>query len=204
MGPVKTALVMMMLANSLASEAWCSPRRTVAASAGIQTLDIYLENIPFLYAAQGKGLATRIFKGIGITLHWHSGRRPMRADLWSIEVRMGSAPGNAGRYSFAATFLPDRVITIYLDRIRENRDQSVDLFLFGHVLAHEIGHVLQGESRHSPEGILKRAWTPDDYSDMAAGRLTFTAEDVRLMRLSPLLKSTVLSARFQPARKMLP
>jgi hypothetical protein len=128
-----------------------------------------------MFAAQGKGLATRIFKDIGIALHWHAGRRPRGASLWAIEVRTGSAPANASGYSLAAAFLPDRLITIYLDRIRENRDPSVDLALFGHVLAHEIGHVLEGESRHSPEGILKQAWTPSDYSDMVAGRLTFTA-----------------------------
>jgi hypothetical protein len=167
-------------------------------------LDIYLVDVPFMFAAQGKGIATRIFKDIGITLHWHAGRRPGGDGPWAIEVRTGSAPANASGYSLAASFPPDRLITIYLDRIKENRDPSVDLSLFGHVVAHEIGHVLQGEARHSREGILKQAWTPDDYSDMAAGRLTFTAEDVRLMRLSPLLKSTVLTAGFQPAHKMLP
>ncbi len=204
MGPAKTALVLMILANCLVSEAWCSPRRTVSKGAGTQTLDVYLENLPFVYSVQGKGLATRIFKDIGISLHWHVGRRPMGTSLWAIEVRIGSAPASATRYSFAASFLPDRAITIYLDRIRDNRDQSVDLALFGHVLAHEIGHVLQGEYRHSPEGILKQAWTPDDFADMAAGRLTFTAEDVRLIRLSPLLKTTALLAGFQPGNKMLP
>jgi hypothetical protein len=147
MGPAKAALVMMILANWLASQARCSPRRMVSESAGTQTLDIYLVDTPFLYATTGKGLATRIFKDIGIALRWHAGRRPREANQWAIEVRAGSAPANATSYSLAASFLPDRVITVYLDRIKENRDQSVDLFLVGHVLAHEIGHVLQGEAR---------------------------------------------------------
>jgi hypothetical protein len=204
MGPAKTAIVMTILANCLASEAWCSPRRTVSEGAGTRTLDIYLVDVPFLFAGTGKGVATRIFKDIGITLHWHAGRRPRGAGLWAIEVRVGSAPVKATGLALAASFLPDRVITIYLDRIREMGDLGVDLPLFGHVLAHEIGHVLQGDARHSPEGILKQAWTPEDYSDMVAGRLAFTVEDVRLIQLSPLLKSTVLSAGFQPAQKMLP
>ncbi|HKD06016.1 MAG TPA: hypothetical protein VKB79_08940 [Bryobacteraceae bacterium] len=204
MGPAKTALVMMILANSLASESWCSPRRTAPENAGTQTLDLYLVDTPFQFAATGKGIATRIFKDIGITLRWHAGRRPEGAGLWAIEVRADSAPANVTGGAMAAASLPSGVITIYLDRIRQTRDLGVNLALFGHVLAHEIGHVLQGEPRHSPEGILKRTWAPEDYSDMVAGRLTFTAEDVRLFRLSPLLKTTVLSAGFQPGNKMLP
>jgi hypothetical protein len=204
MGPAKTALVMMILANWLASEAWGSPRRAISESAGSQSLDIYLVDVPFMFAAQGKGVATRVFKDIDIVLHWHTGQRPQEAGPWTIEVRTASAPPGASGQALAASFLPARLITIYLDRVRENRDQNIDLVLFGHVLAHEIGHVLKGESRHSPDGILKQAWTPGDYSDMVAGKLAFTAEDVRLIRLSPLLRTTVLSAGFQPAHKMLP
>src|SRR5215469_15403203 len=130
---------MMILANWLASEALCSARRTVSESPGTQTVDIYLVDVPLLYAAQGKGLATRVFKDIGVALHWHAGPRPPGADLWAIEVRTVSAPANATGHALAASFLPDRAITIYLDRIKEERDEYVDLALFGHVLAHEIG-----------------------------------------------------------------
>jgi len=204
MGSAKTGLVLMILANLLVSEAWCSSPGTVSESAGSQSLNIYLVDVPFMFAAQGKGVATRLFKNIDINLYWHTGRRLAKDAPWAIEVRTGSAPPAASGHALAASFLPARLITIYLDRIRENRDPSVDLVLFGHVLAHEIGHVLKGESHHSPDGILKQAWTPGDYSDMLAGKLAFTAEDVRLIRLSPLLRTTVLSAAFQPGNKMLP
>jgi len=48
-------------------------------------------------------------------------------------------------------------------------------------MVHEITHILQGEARHSAEGIMKARWTPDDLAAMGVKPLTFTAEDVDLI-----------------------
>jgi hypothetical protein len=54
-------------------------------------------------------------------------------------------------------------------------------FLVGHVLAHEIVHMLQGVNLHSSSGIMKPRWDSRDYVDMQRGRLNFTEEDIRLI-----------------------
>jgi|HubBroStandDraft_5_1064220.scaffolds.fasta_scaffold221317_2 hypothetical protein len=54
--------------------------------------------------------------------------------------------------------------------------------VMGYVLAHEIAHVLQGVARHSETGIMRANWTDGDFQLMGTRLLTFTPEDVQLIR----------------------
>jgi hypothetical protein len=54
--------------------------------------------------------------------------------------------------------------------------------LLGHVLAHEIGHILQGVERHSSTGLMKERWDYRDYVEMQRQPLRFTAEDLLLIQ----------------------
>ena len=51
----------------------------------------------------------------------------------------------------------------------------------GHVIAHEVMHILQGVARHSESGVMKANWTGADYQRMAWKPLPFTEEDVLLI-----------------------
>ncbi len=53
--------------------------------------------------------------------------------------------------------------------------------LFGHVLAHEVGHMLQGINRHSEEGVMKAAWSGREISSMSWDHLQFTLIDAKLI-----------------------
>lgn len=53
--------------------------------------------------------------------------------------------------------------------------------LLGHVLAHEITHILQGIDRHSQEGVMKAHWTTEDIVQMARQPLPFEQKDVMLI-----------------------
>ena len=53
-------------------------------------------------------------------------------------------------------------------------------YLLGNVLAHEIGHVLQGVLRHSETGVMKARWSDNEILRMPRERLHFTAEDVAI------------------------
>lgn len=74
------------------------------------------------------------------------------------------------------TLLQDRIET----RVRMNPSRSA--FLLGHVLAHEIGHVLQQVARHSDSGLMKAYWSNREMMSMARQRLRFTDFDVKLIR----------------------
>src|SRR5438874_12967268 len=54
-------------------------------------------------------------------------------------------------------------------------------FLVGEVLAHELGHVLQGVARHSETSVLKERWSEPEIRDMPWRLLHFTPYDVQLI-----------------------
>ena len=53
--------------------------------------------------------------------------------------------------------------------------------LLGHVLVHEITHVLQGVSRHSAQGVMKAHWDTPDFRAMEVHPLPFDDLDVLLI-----------------------
>jgi hypothetical protein len=55
-------------------------------------------------------------------------------------------------------------------------------FLLGHVLAHEIAHVLQGIAHHSETGVMKGVWSENEITNMSKHRLQFTVFDLELIR----------------------
>jgi hypothetical protein len=74
-------------------------------------------------------------------------------------------------------------VTILMNRLEGNLKASPihGGSLLGHVLAHEICHVLQGVARHSLEGIMKGHWSLQETMDMPFRRLRFTEEDRELI-----------------------
>lgn len=55
----------------------------------------------------------------------------------------------------------------FYDRVLANSRPTGLPFLLGHVLAHEIGHILQGVERHSSAGVMKEKWDYRDYVENA-------------------------------------
>ena len=139
--------------------------------------------------------ATEIFAKIGIDLTWRSGRSRRRAtcagesgtrDLAIEIVPYAPTSINDGALAMARPYGDSSVhIMIFYSRVAPllREHDSAQAKILGHVLAHEITHVLQGMARHSETGIMRARWTRDDYSQMGVGGLRFGAEDVRFIRL---------------------
>jgi len=74
-------------------------------------------------------------------------------------------------------------VKLLMDRLRPaiHRSPLTAGYLLGNVLAHEMGHVLQGVLRHSETGVMKARWSAREISSMPNERPHFTAEDVDLM-----------------------
>ena len=64
-----------------------------------------------------------------------------------------------------------------LGRLLLEREQAI----LAHVLAHELGHILQGTDWHAETGVMQANWRAADYETMQRGPLAFTAEDIRLI-----------------------
>jgi hypothetical protein len=54
--------------------------------------------------------------------------------------------------------------------------------VLGHVMAHEIAHLLLGTNSHAAEGIMRAQWQRDDLLSASRGELSFTAGQSQLMR----------------------
>ena len=74
---------------------------------------------------------------------------------------------------------------VFYDRIQrlslQDRRVSPSCIL-GHVLAHEIGHLLLGLNAHSVTGIMRTRWREHELAQAAMGALLFLPEQGKLMR----------------------
>lgn len=89
-------------------------------------------------------------------------------------------------------------IRVLYDRVQALVSPAHEPHLLAYILAHEIAHILEGTGRHSATGIMKAQWTPEDYADIASGKLTFTSEDIELVDGGVIVRQAHLNA---PAQK---
>jgi hypothetical protein len=54
--------------------------------------------------------------------------------------------------------------------------------VLGHLIAHEIGHLLLGPGRHSSTGIMSFPWSQSVLRQIARAHLSFTADETELIR----------------------
>jgi hypothetical protein len=131
---------------------------------------------------QGEAAAARILRRVGIMLDWRTAESSCTAVPKAIVVNVSQetpdieSPGALG---YATPFEGTHVVVFY-DRVMKLVNTSMAPYLLGHVLAHEIVHMLQGSDQHSTSGVMKAHWSGTDYADMQQG-LKFTEADILLI-----------------------
>ena len=132
---------------------------------------------------RARWLASRMFSAIGVTLDWRGGfsRCPSGAIMVSFT---DNTPTDLqpGALAYALPYEGTH-IRVFYDRITETCDRALVPSLLGHVLAHEITHVLEGVGWHSNYGVMKARWDIKDYSKMRVKPLEFTDEDIHMIYL---------------------
>jgi hypothetical protein len=155
------------------------------------------ETVNNLVMAQAQAIVSEVFAEAGVRIDWIPSRLCRIAAGNAIRLEMdGVVPVQFGPETLAYA-LPyagsGTTIHVFYRRIMEcHRELGAEVL--GHVMAHEIGHVLEGIARHSPEGLMKAHWGLYDYMRMKKQRLSFSAEDVELMR-THILSADGLAAR---------
>ena len=126
-----------------------------------------------------KAVAARILAATGARVHWSEGDAAGAIVIRFLDFAPEKQPPDT--LAQASPYATSGVgITVFLDRVWAfaNHQPFFQPRILGHVLAHEIGHVLRGTNGHSWTGVMKAHWDDADYRAMLARGLTFTAEDV--------------------------
>jgi hypothetical protein len=137
-----------------------------------------------------------IFQTAGIHLSWTTGN-PSAPEASLLDQSVPDSPVPLRRIivvrivSTAGPALPAEVlgralpfaasgtqVTVFLDHIRSSAKQSAVPVpaLIGHVLAHELGHVLLRSEvdSHQSAGVMCGEWGPSEYDRIRHGALRFT------------------------------
>lgn len=155
---------------------------------------------------EAEKIATRLFRKTGVETRWIDASDNKQQD-WSSETSsdlthialnilpraiddrvqlsnevMGLAPGTG----------PDRhLVYVFYNRIESANDTQLTRLdgihvptsqTFGHVIAHEIGHLLLNMEVHSNIGIMRGGWDLKDLQEIAYGCLVFTPVQAEVIR----------------------
>jgi hypothetical protein len=97
------------------------------------------------------------------------------------------ADDKPGALAAASPFAQSGVrVTVFYDRVTRILPTQPEWSgrILGHVLAHEIGHMLLRNDTHTQKGLMKAQWTDDDFKIMREKNLSFTPPDANAIRLN--------------------
>jgi len=148
------------------------------------------------YLAQSE--TSKLLARAGVHVEWVHGSACQNNAAIQVHLTI-QTPDNLmpGALAFCQPAASDSIRVLY-DRVEAMVSPAHEPQLLAYVLAHEIVHILEGTGRHSETGIMKAQWTPEDYSDIASGKLTFASEDVELVRGGLIVRQAHLNS---PAHK---
>jgi len=150
---------------------------------------------------QAKDQASRILREAGILLQWADCSPDLHGQLAdprcaeffskrSLIVHMAASAGQFPNKKSLAYSVVDRSggnqTVVFLDRVAKFTTESKPLFglgqVLGHVMAHEMGHLLLSLVDHTPKGIMKACWGPKELQQIADGELLFTPLEAAKMQ----------------------
>jgi hypothetical protein len=156
--------------------------------------DLHL-SLQILATAQDE--AMRIYRKAGVTIYWMVCKSStMEVDLrcqdspsaTHLNLRIVQHASKASDGVFGVAFLSAEGTGAYTD-VSYNSVEELDrewhvgvARVLGHVMAHEIGHLLLGSNAHSRQGIMCPSWHRDELRRASMGALLFSEEQARFMR----------------------
>jgi hypothetical protein len=198
---MRTQMSVWMIAAALAgasdASAWEGAETEAALTVWAHVTDYANLSRKKLEGAQAH--ATAAYRAAGLDVVWSLGLWSPDAespsiDFRRIDVRIVILSREMADNKCRAARLDDGVLGLAISGATEARGRIVYIFYdriyhmaafhntsiqhgLGHVMAHEIGHVLLGVNSHSAEGLMRAAWKPWD------GRVqTFTSNQVLHIR----------------------
>ena len=176
------------------------PAEVALGSPAALTVTIHVtDNANLSQLAVAQAHATAAYRAAGLHIVWSSApwkpEAGQRADPLSIDVRLVILPSDMVEKKCREEHLGDSVLGIAISGASEARGRVAYVFYdrvvrvamahqapvargLGHVMAHEVGHVLMGVNSHAGEGLMRANWNPRQDRPQ-----TFTRNQVRQIRL---------------------
>jgi hypothetical protein len=160
------------------------------------TVSVYNDAvIPAATLSEAETIAARIFEGSGIHVVWLncSPGNPVSGALCKIAVSERNLQVRVGRHSLnlqpsilGISYLSPEgghQADVFYESIEGLRgsEPTQSAIILGHVMSHEIGHLLLGTNSHSPSGIMRAQWDREQLGLALAGMLSFTKSQSHLM-----------------------
>jgi hypothetical protein len=101
-----------------------------------------------------------------------------------VRIQPKSLDGRDARPRSALAGAGQERVEVLYDRLQEfSEDQSFNRgLILGHVMAHELGHLLLGEQSHSSQGIMVPTFRVKELLRAQKGQLLFTPQQAEKMR----------------------
>ena len=142
--------------------------------------------------------ASRIFREAGLNVEWmncvgvgnHGPASPCTKAAYPnyLHIRIVSRARNLPAATFGIAYLSadgsgcySSVFLEPITHLHASTGQGVGPVL-GHVMAHEIAHLLLGTNSHAADGIMRAQWQRDDLLSASKGELLFTPRESQVMR----------------------
>ena len=158
-------------------------------------------NLPHETLVRAEDRAGIVLRAAGVHVEWvNPGReggvpgssRPPQdygcCDPGNFSIRIVAHSLTLADWTFGVSFLGADGYGRYSDIFYATADQlsrSAHVSLpnvLGHVIAHELGHLLLGTNAHSATGIMRPRWSTPELQSLAMGRLLFTPQQSQRMQ----------------------
>lgn len=149
---------------------------------------------------QAEAVSSRIFGQAGLEVHWVNCPLPKAllaggSDVCAqsdfpgyLQMRILGRPRSLTPATFGISYLSENGIGCYSEVFFEpvtelhRRFDHSEAIVLGHVMTHEIAHLLLGTNSHSSLGIMSAHWQPEELARASKGRLLFTQAQSELMK----------------------
>jgi hypothetical protein len=139
---------------------------------------------------QAEAVARRIFQDAGVDTEWSSGSddRRLNPSMLTVQIFPGHSKHDDLKDAFGSAMLdkkdPPFLADVFFGTIEGKAStRNEEALILGHVMAHEVGHLLLG-AKHTPDTIMAGELSGRDLPLMRAGRLQFSKSQSERLRLA--------------------
>jgi hypothetical protein len=134
--------------------------------------------VPARLIESAREVVASIYRDVGVAIIWkdHSDPAPSAAELFVRLVRHSlNLPGEDFGIAFVGSDGQGVQADIFYSGIERLTNNTVanSAQIMGHVMAHELGHLLLGMNSHSNFGVMQAHWTDQQLRLMSKGVLKF-------------------------------